>query len=358
MRRGRHYLTGTAARVLLGGAVSTVFIVLFLRNTDFSGVGDAFTEASVPLIVAALAAYFAGIYFRALRWHYLMRPVKFVPAHKLFPIVAIGFGVNNVLPLRTGEVVRAQVLQRRHGVSRAAGLSSIFMARVYDGMMLTIFLCVGVAASLAHFEGMRFAGDALLAVMAFLVFGVSMAFILMRAMAKRAESSERMARELLGRLPGVRGRDTSWVRGLIDGMQSAGDNRLMLAGAWTSAVAWGLEALMYFLVGEAFELNQPFPVYLLIAAAANIIIVAPATSGGVGPFEWATKEVLLIYLVGAHSEEVAIAYAAALHGLVLIPMALLGLFFLWLYHVPLGRLAGRGEVEPPEAERSAEAAGR
>ena len=342
-------MTGAPARVLrhsatrsvVGLAVSTVFIVLFLRNTDFGIVKDAFLDANPLLIVAAIGAYFGGLYFRAVRWHYLLRPVRRIPPHHLFPILAIGFGVNNVLPFRTGEVVRAHVLYRRYGVSRAAGLSSIFMARVFDGMMLTIFLAVGVAASAVTFEGMRYAGDVLTAAMAFLVFGVSAAFVLIYWIATHAATAERQVHRAMARLPGLRHRDATWVRSMIDGMRSAGDWRLFVAGTWTSAVAWGLEALMYFLIGEAFNLGLPFPVYLLVAAAANIIIMAPSTSGGVGPFEWAAKEVLLIYLTVAGAEEIAIAFAATLHGLVLIPIALLGLFFLWLYNVPLRRVTGR-----------------
>ena len=103
---------------------------------------------------------------------------------------------------------------------------------------------------------------------------------------------------------------------------------------------------MYYLVGEAFGLGLPFPVYLLIAAAANIIITAPTTSGGVGPFEWATKEVLLIYAAGSGAEESAIAFAASLHGLVLLPIALVGLLFLWIYQIPLWRLGSESEQEP------------
>ena len=75
-----------------------------------------------------------------------------------------------------------------------------------------------------------------------------------------------------------------------------------------------------------------------------------------GPFEWAAKEVVLIYLVAENAEETAIAYAAALHGLVLIPITLLGLAILWYYHVPAGRLirgkAVSGEV-PSEVELDA-----
>jgi uncharacterized protein (TIRG00374 family) len=346
MRRARSYLAGRMARAVLGLGISSVFIVFFLRHTDFSGVGDAFGEADIALILIAIGVYFAGLYVRAIRWHYLLRHVKPIAPHKLFPIMAIGFGTNNVLPFRAGEVVRAHTLYRRHGIARATGISSIFMARVYDGLMLTVFLAVGVVASLVDFEGMTYAGDLLVAAMAFLIFGVGSAFVLIYLIASHPQRAADLVRAQSKRIPGLRQRNLAWLDSLIEGLGATGERNLFLGAVWTSALAWGLEAFMYYLVGEAFGLGLPFPVYLLIAAAANIIITAPTTSGGVGPFEWATKEVLLIYAAGSGAEESAIAFAASLHGLVLLPIALVGLLFLWIYQIPLWRLGSESEQGP------------
>ena len=346
MWRARELLTGRPSRATLGIGISSVFIVFFLRNTDFSGVGDAFADADIALILIAIGVYFAGLYVRAIRWHYLLRHVKPIAPYKLFPIMAIGFGTNNVLPFRAGEVVRAHTLSRRHGIARATGISSIFMARVYDGLMLTVFLAVGVIASLVEFEGMAYAGNLLVAAMAFLIFGVGSAFVLVYLIASHPQRAAELVRIQSQRIPGLRRRNLSWLDSLIQGLGATGERDLFLGAVWTSAVAWGLESFMYYLVGESFGLGLPFPVYLLVAAAANIIITAPTTSGGVGPFEWATKEVLLIYLVGSRAEESAIAFAASLHGLVLIPIALVGLFFLWIYQIPLRSLGADPEPAP------------
>ena len=333
-------------RPLLGLAVSSGFILLFLRNTDFGGVARAFTEASPLWIIPALGVYFAGIAARAARWHYLLRHLQSIAWWRLFPIVAIGFGVNNVLPLRTGELVRAHVLAQRHDISRASGLSSIFMTRVYDGLMLTVFLCVGVGCSLAAVGGMVWAGPALTAGMGFLVFGMIGAFLLFGAVARHPQRAEEMLARIVGRIPWGAERIQSWLGPVIAGMGAQANPAQVRGALWTSLIAWALEAVMYAMVGQAFGLGLPFPVYLLVAAAANILITAPSTSGGVGPFEWATKAVLLIYLpqladldAGIGAEEAAIAYAATLHALVLIPISIVGLASLWLFHIPLRRRA-------------------
>ena len=333
------WMKGRAARLALGLGGSTAFLVLFLRNADWDEVGRAFTEVSAWWIAPALAIYFTGIAARAWRWHWLLLHIQDIAWWRLFPIVAIGFGVNNVLPLRAGELVRAHVLYQRHDVSRLSGLSSIFMTRVYDGLMLTCFLVAGVTASWTDLWGMTGAGAELTAAMAFLVFGIIGAFIVFGAIARQPERAEVMIGNLLRRLPGQSEREWGWLEPLITGM-SAQANRRQVAGALAaSLVAWGLEALMYWMVGEAFHLGLPFAVYLLVAAAANLLITAPSTAGGVGPFEWATKATLLIWLptLGAveadAAEASAVAYAAVLHALVIIPISLTGLSFLWIFQV-------------------------
>ena len=350
LKRGVALLTGGPARVLLSLGVSALFAFLFLRDTDFGAVADAFTEADVGLILLAMVVFFAGTWFRALRWHYLLRPIVRASPRRLYPIMAVGYAGNNVLPFRTGEIVRAHTLHQQLGVSRTAGLSNVFLERVLDGVMLTAFLVVGVVASLVGVGGMHYAGDVLTATMAFLVFGVSIALGGLYLIGRHPERSESIIVGGLRRAPFLRDHRGEWAGALVDGVRPAGDRTLLAAAVWTSAIAWGLEALMYFLVGEAFGLDQPFPIYLLIAAAANVIITAPSTSGGVGPFEWAAKEVALIYLVGVHAEETAIAYAASLHGLVLIPITIFGLAFLWYYHVPVGKLMRGVARSDEEAE--------
>ena len=343
------WATGSAARLALGLGGSTAFLVLFLRNADFHQVGRAFTEVSAWWIGPALVVYFAGIAARAWRWHWLLLHIQHIAWWRLFPIVAIGFGVNNVLPLRAGELVRAHVLYQRHEISRLSGLSSIFMTRVYDGLMLTFFLVIGVIMSLIGFQGMNHAGDELTGAMAFLVFGIIGAFLVFGAIARRPADAERVIGRILSRLPGQSGREWTWLPPLITGMSAQANRRQVIGALVASLIAWTLEALMYWMVGQAFNLDLPFPVYLLVAAAANLLITAPSTAGGVGPFEWATKATLLIWLptVGGmgiqDAEATAVAFAAILHGLVIIPISLVGLLALWIFQVSPQRRLMRGE---------------
>jgi len=59
----------------------------------------------------------------------------------------------------------------------------------------------------------------------------------------------------------------------------------------------------------------------------------PSTSGGIGPFEALAKETLVFVGVGTSA---AAAYAVALHALLLLPVVVAGLIFLWVINLSLG----------------------
>src|SRR3972149_790456 len=126
----------TSRRLWLGFAGSALFLGLFFWRTDLSELGDALADADYRWVVPAVALWFVSAAVRSLRWHYLLRRLAGLRTVTLYPIVVIGYMANNLLPLRTGEFVRAYVLGERHGVSKMSALGTIAVERVFDGVVL------------------------------------------------------------------------------------------------------------------------------------------------------------------------------------------------------------------------------
>ena len=128
-------------RLILGVAISAFFLVFLLRQvSDFGAVGSALREANYLYLLPALAVYFLGVWIRAARWHYLLRPIKSVSANRLFPVVVIGYMANDVLPARLGEFVRAYVLGEQERLPKAAILGTIVVERTLDGIAMLLFV--------------------------------------------------------------------------------------------------------------------------------------------------------------------------------------------------------------------------
>ena len=90
--------------------------------------------------VPALFLYFIGLLVRSYRWSVLLRPVEHVSSRQLVSINVVGLMANNVLPLRTGEFVRAYALSQKTNISKSTGLATIAVERIFDGVVMLGFI--------------------------------------------------------------------------------------------------------------------------------------------------------------------------------------------------------------------------
>src|SRR5574340_1740284 len=139
----------------LGIAVSAVFLYFALRNLQLGEVWEALKTAQYWWLLPGIAVYFVGVWVRAWRWHYLLRPLKKIPTKTMFPIVTIGYMGNNVFPARAGEVLRAAILKDREDVSISASLATIVVERIFDAVVMLgfVFFNLGALESLTHNSG-------------------------------------------------------------------------------------------------------------------------------------------------------------------------------------------------------------
>jgi hypothetical protein len=335
-------------RVWIGFLITLVFLALFFRSTDFGEIKDAFQQANYLLALASLPVYFLGIWVRTIRWQYLLRPIKRVSAGRLYPVVLIGLMANNVLPARAGELVRAFILGEREQVKKAAALGTIAVDRLFDGLTLIPMLVI-VAAVVGTNESFRlgFINYNLslfgLALLMAVLFGIGLAALFVLAFSERWRNR---ADALVMRVTPQRFRAS--VEGLahsfFEGLYAL-RNPVDLTFAWVmSTISWALEATMYYMVGRAFHIDVGFQYFLLITSAANLAISILASQGGVGPFELVTKQVLVAAGVGASA---ASAFAIGLHTLVLLPVVIIGVYFLGTMGLSLGEMFTRSTEAGP-----------
>jgi len=129
--------------------------------------------------------------------------------------------------------------------------------------------------------------------------------------------------------------------------------RLAVPALALSLAGWLLEAASYWFFGHAFGLDLSFSAYLLIMMTANFAVSVPITPSGIGPYEVATQE--LIVILGA-GRALATGFAIGTHFCFIIWVTLTGLAAMWLMRLQPGEifyLAQAPETEPqaqPQAQ--------
>jgi uncharacterized protein (TIRG00374 family) len=326
------------AQIGAGIAVSLVCLWLAFRGLELAEVGRALASARYWLLAPALALYFAGVWVRAVRWRRLLLPVADLRSDRLFPIVVIGYMANDVLPARLGEVVRCYVLRRREGVPASAGLGTVLLERVMDG--ITMLALMAVALPFLPFSPGLYrlmAGAAAL-------FGVAVAVLVV--LATRPVLAERLVTAVTRAFPeGPRERLAGFAHSFFSGLAALGGVGPTLRIFLLSCAAWLLEAGMYFVLMFAFPMTPSLPLALLTTAVANLGTLIPASPGYVGVFDFLGRSVLGQFGV---PEATALAYVLVVHAALVLPVTLLGFWYTW-------RLGGLGLLRPATRPPAAEA---
>ena len=311
---------------LLGVSISILLMYLALRGLHLGDVGAALREARYWWLIPGVAVYFIGVWARAWRWHYLLRPVKGIPTKTMFPIVAIGYMGNNIYPARAGEILRAVVLKRREDVPVSASLATIIVERVYDGVVMLAFVFLNLPELARLTVDSGFVGDiqtlALWGAAAFI--GVLVIFLLAAMFPKRSED---LTRWFVQRLVPEHFREN--VLGIalrfLGGLESLRSPREALMVFLTSVVIWLLETGKYWFVMHAFDFQVSFFALMLMNGIVNLATTIPSAPGYVGTFDAPGIAVLKAYGVDG---AVAASYTLVLHVALWLPITLLGAYYL------------------------------
>lgn len=310
----------------VGVAISLIFLYIALRGLGLQDLGEALRQANYWWLIPGVAVYFLGVWARAWRWHYLLRPVKAIPTQTMFPIVAIGYMGNNIYPARAGEVLRAVVLKQREGVPVSASLATIIVERIFDGvvMLAFVFLNLPELARLTSDSGLvgNIQTVAVWGTLAFL--GALGVFLLAAMFPERAES---ILTSVIRRVLPARWQDRVLALAckFLVGLESLRSPREALMVFLTSVVIWLFETGKYWFVMHAFPFEVSFFALMLMNGIVNLATTIPSAPGYVGTFDAPGIAVLVAYGV---DRALAAGYTLVLHVALWLPITALGAYYL------------------------------
>ena len=129
-------------QTLVGFILAGVFMYLAFRGVSFDDLWASLQDVDYFWVALLIPITIVSHWLRAVRWAYLLSPVKEnISHHKLFSAVMIGFMVNNVLP-RVGEVMRAFAVGRSEGISKTTAFGTVVVERIIDMVTFLFILCI------------------------------------------------------------------------------------------------------------------------------------------------------------------------------------------------------------------------
>ena len=334
----------SAARIVLGLAISGLFIWLTVRQVDVAQVRAALAQAQLGFLIPAIATYFVSVAIRAWRWSLILRPVRAVSWRQLYPAVIIGHMGNMLLTARLGDLLRATVLGRRLGRAggASAGLGSVAAEGVLDGLGI-----VGIMVITTQFLPRPPWLSAGLPLVTLVFVAALIALVSMLALRSRLVG---WLQRWIGRFAWA-GRPLGLLEHFLAGLEAVRDPRLFGGAAAITLLGWLSSAFEFYWVFRAFDLPLGVGASLFTVSAVGLSLIIPSAPAYVGTFEFAGVAVLTTFGIPA-----AKAFSAILlvHMVDVIPVTLLGLALAWRETmvplgggaVPMGKGAAHGREQP------------
>lgn len=331
-------------RVWLGLAITVVCVWWAARGIPLSEVVEAMRRADfLPLLLLSAPFYVASVYLRALRWRHLTNPIAPMPRSVLFRSVSLGFMVNNLLPLRIGEVVRSWTLSRDTGAPMGAVVGTVVLERVLD-----VASVLALAAGSLAYVGRASDVGGVLEQGSLLLLPVAVAPLLALFWMRWApESVVRLAHLFLLPLPlHLRGRMETMLRSFMDGLGALRGGSHLFWIVLHSITIWLLLSAAPLWIGLwAFDVDLGTPIDTLFATwillgAVGVAVAIPSAPGFIGPYQLAFKSVLVRFGVDPAT---ALAMGVLVWFAFWLTLTLQGFFFLRSSHTSLSELARHSE---------------
>ncbi|MBI3012990.1 MAG: flippase-like domain-containing protein [Elusimicrobia bacterium] len=119
-------------KIFLSLAVSVLCLYFATRNVQWAELKRILSEAKIMPILLSMSVSLASFWMRAIRWQKILKPFQIIAPATLLRWQVGGLLINNLLPLRMGELARAYWAGHKSSISKSTMLATIFLERLLD----------------------------------------------------------------------------------------------------------------------------------------------------------------------------------------------------------------------------------
>lgn len=274
----------------IGLLVSACALWLAFRDVSAGALSAALASANYVYAPAALGLIFLGQVCRANSWRTILGQAA--PFERVFSALNAGYLLNNILPLRLGELGRAYLVGRLPPFSTAQALSSVVVERVIDLCLLVGMLTAFVPLTI----GLTGTPAAVIIAVLLPLAALSILFIVSRRPAWMAQLLQQIIGALRGGWKGA-GRLEDLFHSLVAGLAALTDARRFWGAVAWSGAAWASAGLSTWLLLRAFLPEATLGMGFFVLVVVGLGIAVPSAPGAIGVWQAAAVAALSAFAV-------------------------------------------------------------
>jgi uncharacterized membrane protein YbhN (UPF0104 family) len=291
-----------APRLFLSLGISLSALWWVIHQIDVERFSITLQHVTYFWLAFGCANLLGAMIWRAWRWQLLLRRTKQISFGDALRYTFLGYALNDLLPLRMGDMFRPFIVNRREAAPFVAVLATVVAERMLDAILLAILAAMVMVIKPELFPFIPYCISEWLWLLLLVIMLLTIGIVIGRA---------KICGRLSGKIP----------RSLRMGFQLPSDLPTLLSVIGMSAAAWLCELMLYIAVGNSLSLSLAFGDYLMLLVVLNLGTIIPSTPGYVGTMEalgiLAWDRILDPSVIGA--------YMLMLHGVLWVPIVVIGI---------------------------------
>jgi uncharacterized protein (TIRG00374 family) len=269
--------------------------------------------------VAAAVLFDILVYFlQGWRWSLLLRPVANIPFAQSIRAIYVGLFANEILPLRTGEIIRCYLQGRWSHLPFTVVLSSALIERIFDGVWLII--CLLVTMQLVELPELYSRLGQLLGI----------AVLLGGALLAGAMFFKHGTRAALENHPWL-----AKLNVLLEDLYIIGHSRYLYLSAAASLPYLLLQVLPIYGLAQAYGIDISLGQGFALMVILRLVSVVPQAPGNLGAFQAAAVLGLMLFGV---ERSLAARFSFVMWAIITLPLLIVGFIALAVTGLDLGEI--------------------
>ena len=315
---------------ILGYSLSAGCLIWVLWGYPIAELAERIRELDWRWVLLAVLSDLTTYVVHAWRWNTLLNPVVRPAFWRTVQAIYIGLFANEVLPLRTGEVIRCYLVAQWNNLRLSLSFASAAVERLIDGLWMIVAFVI-TANYVKVPEGVKITVEGM-AVVVFL--GVAVLFWVLN---RKQEAHAAIAES----------RWASGLRHIIEGLYLMGDRRTLLRTTAISLLYLVLQIVPYFALLKADHFDLGFWAAAAVLTIVRLGTVVPNAPGNLGVFQLSCVKALGLFDVDPTDAK---TFSFILFFAMTVPLLIGGAVATALTGLKLGELrerARRGTVIAP-----------
>jgi len=331
-------------KLIVGLLVGLFFLYLAFRNVEFNQMLKAFAAANYWYLILTVAVVFFSHWLRAVRWRYLIQPIKRLRTGTLFSALIIGYLGNLFLPAHLGEFLRAYIVGRKHQVSASSVFGTVVVERIIDTFaLLVIMACTFLVFPFPQW--VRASGYITFAMI------VVLCLVLILMNTYRLQTVSLMAKITKPLPERITVRINHLLHSFLDGIVPLKKGKHYLSVTMLSVVMWVCYAYSFQIAFYAFSFlktySLPWSAALVLLVITTFGVAVPSSPGYVGTYHFLCQLALGLFGV---PESPALTFAIVFHAINFLPILVLGFMFLSWQGITLRSIQSKAQLEMQDAK--------